>query len=576
MVVLVVTVPGEQNEKDLTRVHPNPAFFHDHLKACPASLADAIKKCSDVQQWISDITQVETKEASPCEPVAKLLSKISETVFSTLEDKPDIICAVGRDDGCRMLANLKDRSYSEGVPYHCIETIVGTKAIYGDGQAQATRYAFTVQQAHPDRPGLYCLSVTAGKFQVIYSSPAGIEASELTDWSDCGSLCAYIYSLYDPPADHVLYDHMIIPKEPASVPLGKQAWTIQKADGTCINASIIALGDPCSRRTTVFRAVHKGRSVIVKESFDCGRHYEGELLTLVHADGFLPGVVRHIVSEDVKNGDEPIVMRRKDGELTGKKRRVVLADPGEQLTSARSVNDLLMAIYDTLEGRPLLFSSPINFTWRHKTPELPSNAHDLYINLHGERRYAKYRDRPGTIHGGVPPLETDEEIEARARELPFSHRWEYDAESVFWTMYSALLQSAAQVTPRLLPAMAGVAPLLASLATHVFPSYTVMTPPPPHDDHLHEAMQRLILQYLVDNLDTPIPLLPGRLRPVANGADPVMHRGSYRLGRHAEDSSRGLKRRRDASDEVRSTRRMIRAASSRGGLVYEIVEEEEP
>lgn len=155
---LKFTAHTRKSIEELTRVHPNPAFFHDHLKACPASLADAIKKCSDVQQWIADITQVETKEASPCEPVAKLLSKISETVFSecsvpetllssdtphidllqgtedkdrlhlpeqpivflnhcnhapthspvgTVEDNPDIICAVGRDDGYRMIANLR-------------------------------------------------------------------------------------------------------------------------------------------------------------------------------------------------------------------------------------------------------------------------------------------------------------------------------------------------------------------------------------------------------------------------------------------------------------------------------------
>ncbi|KAL7284899.1 hypothetical protein ACG7TL_002213 [Trametes sanguinea] len=523
------TAHTRKSIEELTRVHRNPAFFHDHLKACPASLADAIKKCSDVQQWIADITEVETKEASPCEPVAKLLSKISETVFMK---------------GCRATAS---RRSSGQRPSTAMDRLKLRRATHLPSSKRA-----------PTAP-----DSTVSAFQVIYLSPAGIEASELTDWSECSSLCAYIYSLYDPPADHVLYDHTIIPKEPA-----------------------------------IFRAVHKGRSVIVKESFDCGRHYEGELLTQVHADGFLPGVVRHIVFEDVKNGDEPIAMRRKDGELTRKKRPVVLADPGEQLTSARSVNDVLMAIYDTPEGRPLLFSSPINFTWRHKMPELSGDAHDLYLNLRGERRNQKYRDRPGTVHGGVPPLETDEEIEARARELPFSHRWEYDADGdpaaasqthldATWTLLSEhfipsnpgqrdprdplLAESAAQVAPRLLPAMAGAAPLL--------PSYTVMTPPPPHDDHLHEAMQRLILQYLVDNLDKPIPLIPGRLRPVANGADPVMHRGSYRLGRHAQNGSRGLKRRRDASDEVPPTRRSIRAAWSRGGLArlaYEIVEEEEP
>ncbi|CDO78256.1 hypothetical protein BN946_scf184827.g2 [Trametes cinnabarina] len=735
--------------EELAHVDPNPAFFHDHLKACPVSLVETIDNHGDVQKWIADIIEVKTKEASLYQPVASLLSMISEKVFDYLqdtdakerlhlpakaivfldhhrhapthfpvgkvEDKPDIIGAIGRDSGYMV---TQDRSY-KGVPYHCIETIVEAKAIYGDGQAQATRYAFNIQQARPNRPGFYCLSVKPGKFQVVYLSPVGIEASELKPWSDCTSLCAYIYSLYDPPTDHILYDRTIVPKEPAGVPFGKPTWTIQTADGTCTDASIIFLGDPWSRRTTVFRAILKGRYVIVKESyFDCNHRYEeGELLTLAHADGFLPGVIRYIVFEDVKNSAEPIMLKRKDGELTRKKRRIVLADSGEELTFAKSVNDLLMAVYDALEvhrtlardrqilhrdmslfnvlmypdwaphpggryfensppliddilqgelrsiekrdarcllidldnaarlegskagkvpkelqcrtGTPAyiarcvangtLYSTSINFSWQNRMPKLTGKVKDLYLKLHGESRYEKYRDHlgTGTIHGGVPPLELDEEIMARAGALPFYHRWEYDAESVFWTLYSALLRVVPaasptetassqknlnntwkvlyehaipdetgerdvrdpiltevpkQVAQRFLPAMEGVALLIVNLAKHVLPSYAVMTPPPPNDDHLHEAMQRVTLQYLVDNLDKPIPLIPGRLRPVASGDNPVVNRGSYGHSKHLEKGSRGSKRRRDASDGAHSTRRITRDTSSRGGSAYKIVE----
>ncbi|CDO68436.1 hypothetical protein BN946_scf184707.g17 [Trametes cinnabarina] len=702
--------------EELADVDPNRTFFHDHLKACPVSLVETIDNHSDVQKWIADIIKVKTKEASLYQPVASLLSMISEKVFDYLqdtdakerlhlpakaivflnhhrhtpthfpvgkvEDKPDIIGAIGRDSGYRV---AQDGSY-KGVPYHCIETIVKAKAIYGDGQAQATRYAFNIQQARPNRPGFYCLSVKPGKFQVVYSSPVGIEASELKPWSDCASLCAYIYSLYDPPADHILYDCTIVPKEPAGVPFGKPMWTIQTADGTCTDALIIFLGDPWSRRTTVFRAILKGRYVIVKESyFDCDRRYEeGELLTLAHADGFLPGVVHYIVFEDVKNGAEPIVLKRKDGELTRKKRRIVLADSGEELTFAKSVNDLLMAVYNALEvhrtlahDRQILHRDMSLFNvlmypdWApHPGGRYFENSPPLIDDiLQGELRSLEKRearcllidldnaaclenskagqipkelqcrtgtltyvarcvangslfsDGPRTIHGGVPPLEMDEEIEARAQDLPFYHRWEYDAESVFWAMYSVLLrvvpvasptetassqkglnkawkvlyehaipdetgeidvrdlllaESALQITPRFLPAMKGVVSLIVSLAKHVFPSYAVMTPPPPHDDHLHEAMQRVILQYLVDNLDKPIPLIPGRLRPVSSGDNPVVNRGSYGHSKHLEKGSRGSKRQRDATDGAHSTRRITRDASSRGGSAYKIVEEEEP
>ncbi|KAI9070268.1 hypothetical protein FKP32DRAFT_1586278 [Trametes sanguinea] len=737
--------------EELAHVNPDPAFFDDHLKACPSSLVEIVGNRDDVKGWATEISQVRTKEASLYKPVASLLSMISKIIFDHLQttgveerpqlperpivfldhhrhapthfpvgrvdDKPDIIGVVDREGGYKVSRN---GSY-EGIPYHCIETIVEAKAIYGDGQAQATRYAFNIQQARPDRPGFYCLSVKPGQFQVVYSSPVGIEASEHKPWSDYNSLCAYVYSLYDPPDDHVLYDRTIVPTEPAEVPLGKPTWTIQTPDRTYTGASIIFLGDPWSRRTTIFRAIRDDRPVIIKESyFDCGRRYEeGELLTLAHGDGFVPGVVRHIAFEDVKNGNDPILLKTKDGKLTRKKRRIVLADIGEELTSAKSVNDLLMAVYDTLEvhrtlardrqilhrdmslfnilmypdwaplperqylkdsppliddvlqgelrpvekrearclvidldnaarlvgakadkvpaelqcrtGTPAyiaravasgsLFTNTNNLQWPRKMPELAGKAKNLYTKLYGEERYNRYKDSAATVHGGVPPQEDREVIEARAENMPFYHRWEYDAESVFWTMYSALLRVVPQATPKetevtqqllnttwkmlyehkildqplqqdsregllaarlsemtrtFLPEMKDVAKLLYDISMHVFPIFAVMTPPPPHDDHVHEAMQRLILQYLVDHLDKPIPLIPGRLRPVPGGDNPVVNRGGYGNSKYADSKgTRGSKRQRDPADGSQSVRRLTRDSSGRGGSAYKIVEKEQ-
>ncbi|KAI0657461.1 hypothetical protein C8Q70DRAFT_267842 [Cubamyces menziesii] len=200
--------------------------------------------------------------------------------------------------------------------------------------------------------------------------------------------------------------------------------------------------------------------------------------------------------------------------------------------------------------------------WEEQMPLLEGNARDIYIKVYGEERYNKYNDIPAdTIHGGVPPSHIrPSELRAKAKTMPFYHRWEYDAESISWTMYSALLRvtpagfteqpkdiSAVDLTdiwdilqkhvipdrPRkvdtrlalllnggeivltaLPPCMAPVGELLLRTIKHVLPSYPLMAEPPPHDDHLHEAMKRLILQYLVDNRDTPIPLIPHQLRPV--------------------------------------------------------------
>ncbi|KAI9064958.1 hypothetical protein FKP32DRAFT_1675185 [Trametes sanguinea] len=721
----------------LAHVVPDPAFFNDHLTACPSAVVEAIEKRSDVRRWVADISKVKTKEARLYQPVASLLTTISQVVFEHLQgsedkdelhlperpivfldhhshvpthfpvgrvdDKPDIIGVVGREHGY----NLAHDGTYEGVPYHCIETIVEAKAIYGDGQAQATRYAFNIQQARPDRPGLYCLSVKPGKFQVVYSSPVGIEASEHKPWDDCASLCAYIYSLYAPPEGHILYDRTITAQEPAGVPLGKPTWTIETKDHVYSGAVIIFLGNPRGRRTTVFRVAREKRSVIIKEAYiDCDRRFnEADLLDHIHKDKSLLGVVRYITAEDVKNEDDAIILKKKDGTLTRKKRRLILADIGQDLTLAESVNDLLMAIYDTLEvhrtlarnrqvlhrdmslfnilmypvfapckdrwfckdappliddvlrgelrpaekrvarcliidldnaaslvgakadaipeelrcrtGTPAyiaravaggsLYTTLTNLAWSEKMPELSGEAKKLYTKLYGKDRYNKYLDTHDTVHGGVPPLETLSASAARARQMTFYHLWEYDAESVFWTMYAALLRVVPKTSPKeseqsqdrlnrnwkmfyehtiprgcerddtrnplldadeekiaasLLPAMQEVALLIYNIARHVYPSYAVMTPPPPHEDHLHEAMQRLILQYLVDHRDNPIPLVPGKLRPVFHGDNPVINRGTYGATTQ-EQGTRGEKRQRGLADGVQPVRRLTRSSASR-------------
>ncbi|KAI0765119.1 hypothetical protein C8Q74DRAFT_1286327 [Fomes fomentarius] len=63
-----------------------------------------------------------------------------------------------------------------------------------------------------------------------------------------------------------------------------------------------------------------------------------------------------------------------------------------------------------------------------------------------------------------------------------------------------------------LPCMRDVAYLLYKLSRQVAPSYPLMPTPPPRPDHLHEAMQRVILDYLVEHRDKDIPLDPARLR----------------------------------------------------------------
>ncbi|OSC96681.1 hypothetical protein PYCCODRAFT_1420738 [Trametes coccinea BRFM310] len=445
----------------------------------------------------------------------------------------------------------------------------------------------------------------------------------------------------------------------------------------------------------------------VKDSYvDCGRRFdEVELLCRVHQHGFLPAVVHHTSAEDVKNGDDTIELSKKNVILTRKKHRIVLAEVGRDLTLADTVNDLLMAIYDTLEvhrmlardrqilqrdmsvynilmypvsaplsdglwiedtppliddvlqgelrspeqrrarcliidldnaaflggakadaileelrcrtGTPTyiarsvasgaLYTAKGNLSWSEKMPELSGLAKERYIKLHGVDRHDRYTDTLETVHGGVPPRENQLDTSRRAKTMRVHHRWEYDAESVFWTMYAALLRVVPKATPQenkesqrrlydnwqvlsghtipnwpqthdtrdplleddvddlascFLPAMEPLAQLVSEIALHVYPAYPAMTPPPPLDDHLHETMQRLILDYLVKHRDDPIPLVPGRLRPVSMRNVPIVNRGTGGVAIQ-DQAARSQKRARDPSDGVQMARRLVRASESR-------------
>ncbi|KAI0772848.1 hypothetical protein BD413DRAFT_670576 [Trametes elegans] len=207
-----------------------------------------------------------------------------------------------------------------------------------------------------------------------------------------------------------------------------------------------------------------------------------------------------------------------------------------------------------------------------KMPSLSEQAFSLYVAAYGEDRYNRYNDGEGTYHGGVTSSthdmeETDNKVD---HSVPFYHRQEYDAESVYWTLFVVLLRVVPQDSdfsetaqhmlcdrwqhfeahrfsgwhldsrnmlinyaigprrerhffPMFPPSMEGVARLLIDMTKQIVPSYSLMNTPPPHDDHLHEALQRLILNYLVENHDNPIPLTPGSVRAVAHDAiNPVV------------------------------------------------------
>uniref|UniRef100_A0A5K1K754 Probable 3-oxoacyl-[acyl-carrier-protein] reductase oxidoreductase (EC) n=1 Tax=Ganoderma boninense TaxID=34458 RepID=A0A5K1K754_9APHY len=193
-------------------------------------------------------------------------------------------------------------------------------------------------------------------------------------------------------------------------------------------------------------------------------------------------------------------------------------------------------------------------------PELSDEARELYVRAHGEGRYEKYNDVDGTMHGAFPP---NPRQQFRPRPA-FRHRPEHDVESVYWSMISALLrvhpknvdrearaelnmiqtwelllsheipdqrsrnhdvreaivkQTEDAWTLLFLGDMKDVGFLLWDISQHIHPEYALwnvgLQP-----DHLHEAVQRLILQYLVDHKE-PIELDPEYSRPITRSKKPA-------------------------------------------------------
>ncbi|KAI0324375.1 hypothetical protein GY45DRAFT_1331625 [Cubamyces sp. BRFM 1775] len=712
-------------------VQPDFSFFKNHLRPCPEKVVSAIQNLKSAKTWVDQIMLVKTAEHDLYEPASRLLSLISEKIFKylkgkghsampakeivfldhhryslthfpteRLEDKPDIVGVFQRYEGFE-----QDQSGSyKNIPYHRVETVVEAKAIYGGGEAggraQATRYAFKLQQARPDRPGVYVLSIKPQHFQVVFSSPVGVTASEHALWTNLPALCSYVYSLYDPPDGHFLYDPTITWREPT--PLGAPVWDIVTTNRRFTGAKLIFVGDPWARRTTVFRVEKKGSpTLMLKESYlDCGRRFqEYELLEQVHEEGYLPGVLCPLGHEFVVADGREIVFHGPQS-MTRKKHRIWCADVGFELTLAESVNDLLKAVYDALEvhrtmacerrilhrdmsffnvfmypqlgprdrpcmdncppliddvmegmreleerkarcliidldnaakllgepadaikiaelrnrtGTPAYIARAVSggMLWCHRSsldyeytmPLLKGDAETRYINAYGEERYNRYNDLNGTIHGGKrPQFKTKDDLIDIALGQPFYHRWEYDAESIFWTMYSALLRVVPQgfqetltsekslekdwekfrlhtipdelnncedsrtylidrnlfVFKRAFPdVMEPVAKLLLQIVSHVRPSYALMDDLPIYEDHLHEAMQRLILQYLFNNADNPIPLTPYKLRQLVTKDTAAVNRGKLTGSKQEFAISRGSKRSApDAPVETRYSKRL--------------------
>ncbi|KAJ8701154.1 hypothetical protein PTI98_004111 [Pleurotus ostreatus] len=214
-----------------------------------------------------------------------------------------------------------------------------------------------------------------------------------------------------------------------------------------------------------------------------------------------------------------------------------------------------------------------------RMPTLPSHLSDRYALLHSNdlSGLRTFTDNGPTRHGGVYTEETEDKHDKnrKLRVTQFEHRPRHDAESVFWCIVVFLLLAApldsAPEDPQALedpaefglncawkyianheicndtgdsrlsiirepewdkwlhPELAHAEDFLLDLAAQIAPEWGLIEPPP-LPLHLHEAMQRIILQYIdlwkTQNKDVKFDT--GRIRPAEIPDNRIMPQVSHK------------------------------------------------
>ena len=260
------------------------------------------------------------------------------------DDKPNILVVEGDD-------------YHK-VSYCKVVSLIQCQPERQDGHPQETRYMKLHMKARPDMPGVYGLWACRQYYPVFWSDASGMIASAHSSWDDCELLAAYVYSLYHPPKGHILFDTTITAADEVPENLDRARWTIKGyRNEDYADCEWIFVGSPWGRRTNVWK--HEGREgpTVIKDAYrDNRRRYEEHLLlNKVHHKGIFPGVVRTM--KRPKTFPKIITAAKPDERRT--KTRLIMGSYGESLLRAKSVKDLLMAVYDIVESSsfPLLLTT---------------------------------------------------------------------------------------------------------------------------------------------------------------------------------------------------------------------------
>ncbi|KAI0079457.1 hypothetical protein K474DRAFT_621111 [Panus rudis PR-1116 ss-1] len=303
--------------------------------------------------------------------------------------KPDFIGVWGEEKHYEKYRTGANNTFLK-VPCHeaCTVGELKPKRDQTKGSAQTISYLWPLMQARPDMPGVYAFYGNLKHYQIIWADAAEPIASPLVGWDKLDLLMAYVYSMYDPPPRHYLYDPTISltkakhgfdpanvtytivsppPRPPPRLGRNKGKGKLPADDNHKPRTRVyqrckpVHWGAMWGRRSMVFIGQPRDNPdsfAVIKNSYrsDRRRFIEVEIIGHIHAEGTVPGVVRLI------NGPGSTNVQMEGGVLCTAPRgpdlkahpdrtldRLEMRSRGLPLHKAKSLLDLLKAAYDILE-----------------------------------------------------------------------------------------------------------------------------------------------------------------------------------------------------------------------------------
>lgn len=249
------------------------------------------------------------------------------------------------------------------VPWHAIESVIEIKSSADrlSGARQCAAYLGALNQARPDKPGAYGVSIGPENYEILWSDPSGGYRSGPYQWNDeagCSAIVDYVTSLYLPPENHHTADSSISPCDTKSqpAPLSEPFWKFDGLDGQLFNTLFV--GRAHSRMTRVYGPRGQERLPVVKESYrpPHRRFKEEAMIAAIHKNGIVPGVVQARTHEPgtimTITTDDVVLTRENPHPPTRmEKSRLIMDATGDDLSECRSVLDFLKVMFDAVEGQ---------------------------------------------------------------------------------------------------------------------------------------------------------------------------------------------------------------------------------